>query len=60
MHQMAQLPDKVHNWIGVFNNTLLALASTCPLDYNCNNGVTINNQWRAYWHSLAIAMVTRV
>ena len=27
------------NWIGVYNNTLPALASTCPLDY-CNT--TIN------------------
>ena len=29
----------VANWIGVYNNTLPALASTCPLDY-CNS--TIN------------------
>ena len=28
-----------NNWIGMYNNTLPALASTCPLDY-CNN--TIN------------------
>ena len=27
------------NWIGVYNNTFPALASTCPLDY-CNNGIT--------------------
>ena len=27
------------NWIGVYNFTLPALASTCPLDY-CNNGIT--------------------
>ena len=27
------------NWIGVYNNTIPALASTCPLDY-CNNGIT--------------------
>ena len=28
-----------NNWIGVYNNTLPALASTCPLDY-CNNDIT--------------------
>ena len=27
------------NWIGVYNNTLPALASTCPLDY-CNNNIS--------------------
>ena len=31
--------NKKTNWIGVYNNTLPALASTCPLDY-CNS--TIN------------------
>ena len=28
-----------NNWIGVYNNTDLALASTCPLDY-CNNSIS--------------------
>ena len=28
-----------NNWIGVYNNTLPALASTCPLDY-CNNNIS--------------------
>ena len=46
------------NWIGVNNNTLPALASTCPLDY-CDS--TINKlslsrpgdvHWRSYCHSL--------
>ena len=27
-----------NNWIGVYNNTLPALASTCPLDY-CNSSI---------------------
>ena len=27
------------NWIGVYNNTLPALASTCPLDY-CNSAIS--------------------